>query len=759
MATTRKSDGLELKEAKPARKKPSSVHPGAAASDSEAGDGVGDPGASGVLKVAEALPKDVGRGIARMDPEDMDRLGADVGDIVELKAKRSTVAKVMPTFQSERGKGLIQIDGLVRGNCQAGLDEKVQVSKVTARLAGRIVLSPAEELPSMAAERHTKYLGRLLEGLPVVAGDTVRATLFGARSHDFSVLSTTPAGPVLVHATTLIQVKEDKTREPKSQRVSYEDVGGLGREVQRIREIVELPLKYPQVFQRLGIDAPKGVLLYGPPGTGKTLIARAVASETDAYFVHISGPEIMAKYYGESEGKLRAIFEEAAAHAPAIIFLDELDAIAPKREEMGAEKQVERRVVAQLLALMDGLSKRGEVVVIGATNIANTLDPALRRPGRFDREIEIGIPDANGRLGIIHIHSRGMPLAEDVDLQRLAQITHGFVGADLEALCREAAMACLRTILPNIDFALEEIPYEQLLNLEIHMNHFLEALKEIEPSAIREVFVEIPDVSWEDVGGLEEIKQELIETVQWPLQHAELFKIAATRPAKGILLSGPPGTGKTLLAKALAKESQVNFIAVKGPELLSQWVGASEKGIREVFRKAKQAAPCILFFDEIDSLVPARGHSGDSGVTQRVVSQLLTELDGIEELKGVVVLGATNRRDIMDPAIMRSGRFDLLLDLPLPDKATRLGILQIHTRGKPLAKGVSLPAIADATEGRSGADLAGLCGKAALLAIREHLATHKDAAGGPAGAAGYGGFTIGMKQMEAALKIIERQRP
>ncbi|MEK7731674.1 MAG: CDC48 family AAA ATPase, partial [Planctomycetota bacterium] len=710
-------------------------------------------------KVAEALPKDVGRGIARMDPEDMAGLGADVGDIVELKAKRSTVAKVMPTFQSERGKGLIQIDGLVRGNCQAGLDEKVQVSKVTARLAGRIVLSPAEELPSMAAERHTKYLGRLLEGLPVVAGDTVRATLFGARSHDFSVLSTTPAGPVLVHATTLIQVKEDKTGEPRSRRVSYEDVGGLGREVQRIREIVELPLKYPQVFQRLGIDAPKGVLLYGPPGTGKTLIARAVASETDAYFVHISGPEIMAKYYGESEGKLRAIFEEAAAHAPAIIFLDELDAIAPKREEMGAEKQVERRVVAQLLALMDGLSRRGEVVVIGATNIANTLDPALRRPGRFDREIEIGIPDANGRLGIIHIHSRGMPLAEDVDLQRLAQITHGFVGADLEALCREAAMACLRTILPNIDFALEEIPYEQLLNLEIHMDHFLEALKEIEPSAIREVFVEVPDVSWEDVGGLEEIKQELIETVQWPLQHAELFKIAATRPAKGILLSGPPGTGKTLLAKALAKESQVNFISVKGPELLSQWVGASEKGIREVFRKAKQAAPCILFFDEIDSLVPARGHSGDSGVAQRVVSQLLTELDGIEELKGVVVLGATNRQDIMDPAILRSGRFDLLLDLPLPDKAARLAILQIHTRGKPLAKGVSLPAIADATEGRSGADLAGLCGKAALLAIREHLATHKDPAGGPARADGYGGFTISMKHMEAAHKIIERQRP
>jgi len=737
VAPTRKSGGIELKEGKPARKKPS-----------PAPDGVGGI----VLKVAEGWPKDVGRGIARVDPEDMSRLAADVGDIVELKAKRSTVAKVMPTFQSERGKGVIQIDGLVRGNCQAGLDEKVTVSKVTARHAGRIVLSPAEELPSMTAKRDTKYLGRLLEGLPVVAGDTVRATLFGARSHDFSVLSTTPAGPVLVHASTLIQVKEERTAELRGQRVSYEDVGGLGREVRRIREMVELPLKYPQVFQRLGIDAPKGVLLYGPPGTGKTLIARAVANETDAHFVHISGPEIMAKYYGESEGKLRAIFEEASAHAPAIIFLDELDAIAPKREEMGAEKQVERRVVAQLLALMDGLSGRGEVLVIGATNIANTLDPALRRPGRFDREIEIGIPDANGRLDIIQIHSRGMPLAEDVDLQRLAQITHGFVGADLEALCREAAMACLRTIFPNIDFALEEVPYEQLLNLEIHMDHFLEALKEIDPSAIREVFVEVPDVSWEDVGGLEGVKQELTETVQWPLQHAELFQIAATRPAKGILLTGAPGTGKTLLAKALAQESKVNFISVKGPELLSQWVGASEKGIREVFRKAKQASPCILFFDEIDSLVPARGRGGDSGVTQRVVSQVLTELDGIEELKGVVVLGATNRPDIVDPAILRSRRFDLLLELPMPDKATRLAILEIHTRGKPLGKGVSLSAIADATEGYSGADLAGICSKAALLAIREYLETHED------DAEGYGGFTISMKNMEEARQIIERQR-
>jgi len=516
--------------------------------------------------------------------------------------------------------------------------------------------------------------------------------------------------------------------------------------------MVELPLKYPQVFSRLGIDAPKGVLLYGPPGTGKTLIARAVANETDAYFVHISGPEIMAKFYGESEGKLRAIFEDASAHAPAIIFLDELDAIAPKREEMGAEKQVERRVVAQLLALMDGLHNRGQVLVIGATNIPNTLDPALRRPGRFDREIEIGIPDANSRLEIIHVHSRGMPLASDVDLHRLAQITHGFVGADLEALCREAAMACLRTIFPNIDFAMEDIPYEQLLNLEIHMDHFLEGLKEIDPSAIREVFVEVPDVGWDDVGGLDDIKRELTETVQWPLEHPELFKTAATRPAKGILLTGPPGTGKTLLAKALARESKVNFISVKGPELLSQWIGASEKGIREIFRKARQASPCILFFDEIDSIVPTRGGGGDSGVTQRVVSQFLTEMDGIEELKGVVVLGATNRRDILDPAILRPGRFDLLLELPLPDKASRLAILEIQTRGKPLAKGVNLQALADSTEGCTGADLSAICNKAALIAIREYLVTHKSES------KDYSSFIISKKHVDEARKLLDGQR-
>jgi transitional endoplasmic reticulum ATPase len=705
-----------------------------------------------VLKVAEAGPKDVGRSIARIDPEDMARLGAAVGDIVEIKGKRATVAKVMPTFAPDRGKGLVQIDGLVRRNCQAGLDEKVTLARVEARPAERIVLSPGEELSSLSAKGDTKYLGRLLEGLPLAPGDTVRATLFGARSHDFTVLSASPSGPVQVHAATVISVKQEQAGEPRGQRISYEDVGGLSREIRRIREMVELPLKYPQVFQRLGIDAPKGVLLYGPPGTGKTLIARAVANETDAYFVHISGPEIMAKFYGESEGKLRAIFEDASAHAPAIIFLDELDAIAPKREEMGAEKQVERRVVAQLLALMDGLHNRGQVLVIGATNIPNTLDPALRRPGRFDREIEIGIPDARSRLEIIHVHSRGMPLAKDVDLEHIAKITHGFVGADLEALCREAAMACLRIIFPNIDFAMEDIPYEQLLNLEIRMSHFLEALKEIDPSAIREVFVEVPDVGWADVGGLADIKRELTETVQWPLAHPELFQIASTRPAKGILLTGPPGTGKTLLVKALARESGVNFISVKGPELLSQWIGASEKGVREVFRKARQASPCILFFDEIDSLVPVRGGAGDSGVTQRVVSQFLTELDGIEELKGVMVVGATNRRDIIDPALLRPGRFDLLLELANPDLAARLAVLEIHMRGKPLAKGVNLPSLAQSTDGCSGADLAAICNKAALIAIREFLESR------PPDAKDYKGFVISKKHVEQAQQLLASQR-
>ncbi|MBE9547390.1 MAG: CDC48 family AAA ATPase, partial [Proteobacteria bacterium] len=580
------------------------------------------------LKVAEAASKDVGRGIVRLDPADFQKIGVEVGDVVALKGKRETVAKVMPAYMEDRGKDLIRLDGITRENAGVGIDEKITLTKSDFKPAQKIVVTPLTSMRSYDA----RYIGSLLEGLPLLAGDMVRARLIGTRTQDFKVVSTKPAGVVIINPKTVMRIQEKKGVGEAVTRISYEDIGGLGKEIGRIREMIELPLKYPQVFERLGIDPPKGVLLHGPPGCGKTLIAKAVANETDAYFDHISGPEIMHKYYGESEAHLRRIFEDATSHAPSIIFLDEIDAIAPKREELGGEKQVEKRVVAQLLALMDGLSSRGQVIVIGATNIPNVLDPALRRPGRFDREIEISIPDKNGRLEILNVHTRGMPLAEDVDLVRISEITHGFVGADLEALSREAAMVTLRELFPIIDFQMEEIPYETLMKLQVTMDDFMEGLKEVEPSAIREVFTEIPDVKWSDVGGLSEIKSVLKETIEWPLKYDKLFEHAKTSPSKGILLYGPPGTGKTLLAKAVASESEVNFISVKGPEILSKWVGESEKGIREVFKKAKQASPCIIFFDEIDSVVPRRGSEAASHVVDRVISQFLTELDGIEEL-------------------------------------------------------------------------------------------------------------------------------
>ncbi|MFQ5804481.1 MAG: CDC48 family AAA ATPase [Candidatus Methylomirabilales bacterium] len=674
------------------------------------------------LRVFEARSKDVGRGVARVDPEDMAKLGVEVGDILQVEGKRKTVAKVLPAYMEDRGKRVIQMDGLMRGNAQVGLDERVTVQGVDYRPAQKIVLKPLTLQRAVPGERDTRYLGSLLGGLPLMEGDRIRANLFGARHLDFTVVSTTPKRAVVVHTGTGIQVKEEKGALEARAKVSYEDIGGLGKETRRIREMIELPLKYPQVFERLGIEAPKGVFMHGPPGCGKTLIARAVANETDAYFSQLSGPEIMHKFYGESEAHLRGVFEDAGAHAPSIIFLDELDAIAPKREEMAGEKQLERRIVAQLLALMDGLESRGQVIVIGATNIPNVIDPALRRPGRFDREIAIGIPDMRGRLEILQIHTRGMPLASDVDLERLAQITHGFVGADLEALCREAAMTALRNIFPSIDFELEEIPYETLLQLEVTMEDFISALKEVEPSAIREVFTEIPDVTWDDVGGLDEVKRVLQESIEWPLKYADLFRHTRTRPPKGILLHGAPGTGKTLLAKAVASETEVNFISVKGPSLMSKWVGEAERGVREVFRKAKQASPCIIFFDEIDSLTPARGGAGESGVSERVISQFLTEMDGIEELKDVVVLGATNRLDLVDPALLRPGRFDFQLELPIPDEATRRAIFHVHTRGKPLAEDVDLVRLArEETEGLTGADIQSICQKASMLAIREFL--------------------------------------
>ena len=696
------------------------------------------------LKVAEAGSKDVGRGIVRLDPKEFKKIGVELGDVVAIEGKRETVAKVLPAYMEDRGKSLIRLDGITRDNAKVGIDEKVNVIKTDFQPAQNIVVAPLTVMRSYDA----RYIGSLLEGLPLVEGDTVRARLFGTRTQDFRVMSTRPQGVVMIHPKTVMKVQEKKEVGEARARISYEDIGGLGKEIRRIREMIELPLKYPQVFERLGIDPPKGVLLHGPPGCGKTLIARAVANETDAYFGHLTGPEIMHKFYGESEAHLRRIFDEATAHAPSIIFLDEIDAIAPKREEMGGEKQVEKRVVAQLLALMDGISSRGQVIVIGATNIPNVLDPALRRPGRFDRELDIGIPDKNGRLAILDVHTRGMPLGEDVDLSRLSEITHGFVGADLEALSREAAMTTLRKIFPSIDFELEEIPYNTLMQLQVTMDDFMEAMKEVEPSAIREVFTEIPDVKWSDVGGLTEVKRVLSETIEWPLKYNKLFEHAKTSPSKGILLYGPPGTGKTLLAKAVASESEVNFISVKGPEILSKWVGESEKGIREVFKKAKQASPCIIFFDEIDSVVPRRGSEAASHVVDRVISQFLTELDGIEELKGIVVLAATNRLDIIDSALLRAGRFDFLLELPIPDEETRLEIFEVHTRGKPLAPDIDLKSLAGATEGLVGADIESVCRKASMVAIREFIEKEGE---------DYSAFRISDRHFQEALLVFSGQ--
>ena len=665
------------------------------------------------LKVTEALSKDVGRAFARMGPEDLKKLHISIGDIVEISGKRKTVCKAMPAYKELRGQCRVQLDGITRQNTGVGLDESVSIQKIGSRSAAKVTLAPLTITPG---DRDLKYIGSLLDGLPVVEGDRIRATLFGTRSADFKVESTTPKGPVLINPTTQLMIGKVREEEP-GRVLSYEDIGGLKPQLQRIREMIELPLRYPEVFKRLGIDAPKGVLLHGPPGCGKTLIARAIAHETEANFFSINGPEVIHKFYGESEAHLRKIFEDATLKGPSIVFLDEIDAIAPRREKVVGD--VEKRVVAQLLALMDGLTKRQNVIVIGATNIPNALDPAMRRPGRFDREISIPIPDRNGRLEVLEIHSRGMPLAQDVDMTHLADITHGFVGADLEALCREAAMVCLRGIMPDIDFALTQIPYEQLAKLEVHMDDFLASLREVEPSAIREVFVEVPDVRWQDVGGLEGVKAHLIEAVQWPLKYPHLFEEAGIRPTKGILISGPPGCGKTLLAKAIANESGVNFISVKGPALLSKYVGESERGVREVFRKARQAAPCIIFFDEIDALVPVRsGSSSDSHVAERVLSQFLAEVDGIEELKGVLVLGVTNRLDILDPAVLRPGRFDEVVEIPIPNEEDRKEIFEIHLRNKPLSPRIVLDDLVSKTEGFSGADIAGACHKAALTALR-----------------------------------------
>ncbi|MCL5996296.1 MAG: CDC48 family AAA ATPase [Chloroflexi bacterium] len=676
------------------------------------------------FRVAEALPKDVGRALIRLDPHDLETLKVSIGDVVEIAGKRRTVARTMPAYAAQRGQGLIQMDGIVRANAGASLGEQVSVSAVKAQPARAIVLAPADGQRAGSITSQTRYLVRLLDGIPVISDDQVRVAMIGARAQTFRVIETTPAGPVLINANTVIRIAGEGKASARDT-ITYEDIGGLRREIKRIREMIELPLRYPEIFERLGIEPPKGVLLYGPPGTGKTLIARAVADETSANFLHVNGPEIIDKMYGQSEAQLRGIFDDARRKSPAIIFIDEIDAIAPRRTDLSGDRQVERRVVAQLLALMDGLESRGNVIVIAATNIPDTLDPALRRPGRFDREIEIGVPDRSGRREILDIHTRGMPLAGDVNLDKLANTTHGFVGADVAALCREAAMGALRRLMPEIDFSQAQIPYDRLMALEVNQDDFDGALTEVEPSAMREVFTEVPEVTWDDVGGLQEIKQQLIETVEWPLRYDKLFEYVNVRVPKGILLHGAPGTGKTLLAKALARQSEANFISIKGPQLLSMWVGESERAVREVFHKARQAAPCVVFFDEIDAIAPQRGSGGASQVTERVVSQLLTELDGIEELKGVVILAATNRLDLVDSALLRPGRFDLLFEMPIPDEQTRLQIIRVHTKKMPLASDVDLGVLATRMEGRVGADIEGLCRQAAVLAMREFLDTHR----------------------------------
>jgi transitional endoplasmic reticulum ATPase len=668
----------------------------------------------------------VGRRIARIDPKLAQDFQIQTGDALKISSeKKDTVALSWPALQDDYGKGLIRIDGYLRNKLEVGINDRVHVTKAITSDARKVTLAPAEPLRILGAE---KYLSEILEGQIVTKGDVIPLGVMGQIIH-LVVVSTNPSkGALLITSSTEIAISEVDAAaaiaKGEMMTVTYEDVGGLRNEVGKIREMIELPLRHPELFKRLGIQAPKGVILHGPPGTGKTLLAKAIANETTANFYSLSGPEIMSKFYGESEERLRSMFQQAEQNSPAILFVDELDSIAPKREEVSGE--VERRIVSQLLSLMDGLSSRGKVVVIGATNRVNAIDPALRRPGRFDREIELGVPDKEGRLEILNIHTRNMPLSKDVDLEKISEVTHGFVGADIQSLAKEAAMSAIRRVLPEIDLTQESIPHETLNKISVTMQDFTDVLRDIEPSAMREVFVEIPNVTWNDVGGLFSVKEELLEAVEWPLKFKKLFGRASIKPPKGIFLYGPPGTGKTLLAKAIANESEANFISIKGPELLSKWVGESEKGIREVFRKARQAAPCIIFFDEIDAIAPVRGGEfGDSHVTERVISQLLTELDGLEELRGVVVIAASNRPDIVDPALIRPGRFDRLLYVPPPDYDSRLQILRIHTQMMPVTDNTNLAVLSKMTDGYTGADIASFASAAAMTAMKEHIAKYK----------------------------------
>jgi len=681
------------------------------------------------LVVAEARSRDVGRKRARISTSVMKKLGLETGDFIEIEGRKGSVlAQVWPAYPEDEDKDIIRIDGIMRKSIGVSVGESVVIRKAEASPATKIVLAPVENVrlfPEIA-ESIASYLKEELEGKPLRRGESVQVALFPfGEEITMVVVSTQPTANVYVTPSTQIVVKEEPEKGAleagEVPKVTWEDIGDLEEAKRKLREIVELPMRQPELFKHLGIEPPKGVLLYGPPGTGKTLLAKALANEIGAYFISINGPEIMSKFYGESEQRLREIFQQAQENAPSIIFIDEIDSIAPKREEVTGE--VERRVVAQLLTLMDGLKERGKVVVIGATNRPNAVDPALRRPGRFDREIEIAPPDVKARKEILMVHTRNVPLAEDVDLDKIAAMTHGFTGADIAALVKEAAMNAVRRFIEEKKIDIDKpIKPEVLKELKVTWNDFMNAMKDVPPSLIREIYVEVPNVRWSDIGGLEEAKQQLREAVEWPLKYPDIYEKMGVRPPRGILLFGPPGTGKTLLAKAAATESEANFIAVRGPEILSKWVGESEKAIREIFRRARQVAPTIVFFDEIDSIASARGFRYDSsGVTDRIVNQLLTEMDGIEPLSNVVVIAATNRPDILDPALLRPGRFDRLIYIPPPDKESRLSILKIHTRKVPLAQDVDLAKLAEMTEGYTGADLEALVREAVMVALREKL--------------------------------------
>ncbi len=676
------------------------------------------------LKICKIAKKDSGKGFARLNSTDMRELGVEAWDLVEIGGKRKTIVRVMPLDKTSNKKSIIEIDSVTRENARVDIDEHIFVKKVNSKSATKVVLAPKNN-HILYNGNDNRYLRDRLDGFPITLGDKIRVNLPGKKNEDFQVIGILPSSSVIIRASTKLDIKKRPKERFDSSKVSYEDIGGVTEQLKKIREIVELPLKYPQLFEKMGINPPRGILLVGPPGTGKTLLAKAVAHESNANFQVINGPEIMHKFYGESEARLREIFDIATRNQPSIIFLDELDAIAPKRDKVSGD--VEKRIVAQLLSLMDGLKDRGNIVVIGATNRPSALDPALRRPGRFDREVSLDVPNRNGRLQILEVHSRGMPLDEDLDLERLADLTHGFVGADIENLCREAAMKALRRSLPDFDEEEDNIETKNrnIRPIRVEMSDFMDALKEVEPSAIREIFVEISKVTWEDIGGLNDIKEKLVEAVIWPFTHRDLFEITEAKAPKGILLCGPPGTGKTLVAKALAKQSGANFISIKGAELLSKYVGESEHAVRDVFKKAKQVAPCIMFFDEIDALAPCRRESDGTRVSERVVSQLLTEMDGIEDLREVLILAATNRVDIVDPALLRAGRFDIILNFPYPEEKELYEILKIHTHGKPMSKDAKLKEIAAQALGFSGADIELLCQRASMIAIREHIKNRK----------------------------------